>query len=39
MLILIEWHKNISVQTMVCIVKREDPQINSVQGVFNKFAA
>ena len=38
MLILIEWHKNISVQTVACIVKHEDPQINSVQGVFNKFA-
>ena len=39
MLILIEWHKNISVQTVACIVKHADPQINSVQGVFNKFAA
>ena len=38
MLILIEWHKNISVQTVACIVKHEDPQINSVRGVFSKFA-
>ena len=42
MLILIEWHKNISVQTVACIVKHddEDPQINNVRGhrVFNKFA-
>ena len=38
MLILIEWHKNISVQTVACIVKHEGPQINSVRGVFNKFA-
>ena len=30
MLILIEWHKNISVQTVACIVKHVDPQINSV---------
>ena len=33
MLILIEWHKNISVQAMACIVKHEDPQINSVRVV------
>ena len=39
MLILIEWHENISVQTVACIVKNADPQINSVRGVFNKFAA
>ena len=39
MLILIELHKNISVQTVACIVKHADPQINSVRGVFNKFAA
>ena len=32
MLILIEWHKNISVQTVACIVKRADPQIKSVRG-------
>ena len=37
MLILIKWHKNISVQTVACIVKHEDPQINSVVGVFSKF--
>ena len=33
MLILIEWHRNISVQTVACIVKHADPQINSVRGV------
>ena len=39
MLILIEWHKNIYVQTVACIVKHADPHINSVRGVFDKFAA
>ena len=39
MLILIEWHKNISIQTVAGIVKHADPQINNVRGVFNKFAA
>ena len=38
MLILIEGHNNISVQTVAYIVKHEDPQINSVRGVFNNFA-
>ena len=32
MLILIEWHRNIYVQSVACIVKHEDPQINSVRG-------
>ena len=40
MLILIEWYlKKKSVQTVAYIVKHADPQINSVRGVFNKFAA
>ena len=39
MLILNKLHKNISVQTVACIVKHADPQINSVRGVFNKLTA
>ena len=39
MLILIKWHKNISVQTVACIVKHEDPHMNSVRGVCSKVKA
>ena len=32
MLILIEWHKNISVKIVACIVKHADPQITVYEG-------